>query len=59
MGDFLGELLTPGMSVDWKELLEETTGSALTAEPMLRYYAPLLEWLRKENKGRKATLAEI
>ena len=59
VGEFLRSILTPGMSVDWKELLREKTGSALSAEPMLRYYAPLLEWLKQENKGRKATLADI
>lgn len=59
VGEFLRGILTPGMSVDWKELLRETTGSALSAEPMLRYYAPLMEWLKKENLGRKATLADI
>jgi peptidyl-dipeptidase A len=59
VGDFLRTILTPGMSVDWKALLEETTGSALSAEPMLRYYAPLLDWLKEENQGRRATLGEI
>jgi peptidyl-dipeptidase A len=59
VGDFLRTILTPGMSVDWRELLEEKTGSPLSAEPMLRYYAPLLEWLKVQNKGRRATLAEI
>jgi len=59
VGKFLRTILTPGMSVDWKELLREKTGSVLSAEPMLRYYAPLLEWLKKQNKGRRATLASI
>jgi peptidyl-dipeptidase A len=59
VGSFLRTILTPGMSVDWKVLLEEKTGSELSAEPMLRYYAPLMEWLKKENHGREATLAEI
>lgn len=59
VGAFLRELLTPGMSVDWDELLRRTTGRPLSAEPMLRYYAPLLEWLKKENAGRRATLADI
>ena len=59
VGDFLRTILTPGMSVDWKELLKEKTGSALTAEPMLRYYEPLMKWLKEQNKGRKATLADI
>lgn len=56
VGDFLRTILTPGSSVDWRELLREKTGSALTAEPMLRYYEPLMEWLKKENAGRKATI---
>jgi peptidyl-dipeptidase A len=59
VGDFLRRMLTPGMSVDWRELLVETTGRPLSAEPMLRYYAPLLEWLQKENAGRRATLPEL
>lgn len=59
VGEFLRSILTPGMSVDWKELLREKTGSALSAEPMLRYYAPLMTWLKTENAGRKATLADI
>jgi peptidyl-dipeptidase A len=59
VGEFLRTLLTPGMSVGWDELLRETTGRSLSAEPMLRYYAPLLEWLRQENAGRTSSLAEI
>ncbi len=59
VGEFLRSILTPGMSVDWKELLREKTGSALSAEPMLRYYAPLMTWLKTQNAGRKATLADI
>jgi peptidyl-dipeptidase A len=59
VGAFLRTILTPGMSVDWKELLKEKTGSALSAQPMLRYFAPLMKWLKEQNKGRKATLAEI
>ncbi len=59
VGEFLRSILTPGMSVDWKELLRDKTGSALSAEPMLRYYQPLMKWLKQENQGRKATLADI
>jgi len=59
VGDFLRTILTPGMSVDWRSLLREKTGSALSAEPMLRYFAPLMEWLEQQNQGRRATLAEI
>jgi peptidyl-dipeptidase A len=59
VGAFLRTILEPGMSVDWKELLRAKTGSALSAEPMLRYYAPLMTWLKEQNEGRKATLADI
>lgn len=59
VGAFLRGILTPGMSVDWKELLRAKTGRSLSAEPMLRYYAPLMEWLRRENAGRTATLGGI
>jgi len=59
VGEFLRSILTPGMSADWRVLLREKTGSDLSAKPMLRYFEPLMAWLRKENEGRKATLAEL
>jgi peptidyl-dipeptidase A len=59
VGAFLRPILTPGMSVDWRALLVETTGSPLSAKPMLRYFEPLMTWLRVQNAGRKATLGEI
>lgn len=59
VGDFLREILTPGSSVDWRELLIEKTGSPLSAKPMLRYFEPLMAWLQKENAGRTATLGDI
>jgi peptidyl-dipeptidase A len=59
VGDFLRGILTPGASVDWKELLVESTGSPMSAKPMLRYFEPLMTWLQQENAGRKATLGDI
>ena len=59
VGEFLRTILTPGMSVDWRALLREKTGSELSAKPMLRYFEPLMGWLKQENAGRKATLGEI
>jgi peptidyl-dipeptidase A len=59
VGAFLSELMTPGASVDWRELLREKTGSDLTAEPMVRYFAPLHEWLQEQNQGRTHTLSEL
>ena len=59
IGDFLRTIMRPGSSVDWRTMLREATGSELSAKPMLEYFAPLMEWLKKENQGRKATLAEL
>ncbi len=59
VGEFLSSILKPGASVDWRELLLESTGSPLSAQAMLDYFAPLQEWLEKENAGRKATLAPL
>jgi peptidyl-dipeptidase A len=59
VGTFLKSILEPGASADWKELLVEKTGSPLSAKPMLRYFEPLMGWLKEQNKGRKATLADL
>ncbi|MDQ7066111.1 MAG: M2 family metallopeptidase [candidate division KSB1 bacterium] len=59
VGDFLKKIMQPGATRDWRELLRETTGEDLTAKPMLEYFAPLLDYLKKVNKGRKYTLQEI
>ena len=59
VGRFLDEIMRPGSSVDWRELLVRATGSELSAQPMLDYFAPLMEWLREENRGRRHTLAEL
>ncbi len=58
VGEFLKSIMAPGASRDWNEVLREKTGSELTAKPMLDYFAPLMEWLREQNKGRKYTLPE-
>jgi len=59
VGAFLSTILTPGMTVDWDVMLREKTGEGLTAKPMLRYFEPLMGWLKEQNKGRKATLGDI
>ena len=56
VGDFLKTLLRPGALVDGNRLLEEATGQPLTAQPMLDYFAPLMDWLRVQNAGRTATI---
>ncbi|MEO0558067.1 MAG: M2 family metallopeptidase [Bacteroidota bacterium] len=56
VGRFLKRILTPGATVDGNDLLRETTGSELTAAPMLDYFAPLMEWLQVQNEGREYSL---
>ena len=56
VGEFIRTLLRPGKTVDGNALLEQATGSGLTAGPMLDYFAPLMEWLKTENAGRVATI---
>ncbi len=59
VGKFLADIMRPGASRDWREVLKEKTGEDLSAKAMLRYFAPLLDYLKKENAGREHTLAEI
>lgn len=58
VGDFLKKVLRPGATKDWQELLRETTGEDLNAKAMLSYFEPLMDYLKKENEGRKYTLPE-
>lgn len=59
VGKFLADIMQPGASRDWREVLKEKTGEDLSAKAMLRYFAPLLDYLKKENAGREHTLVDI
>lgn len=59
VGKFLRSILEPGATRDWRELTREVTGQDLTAEPMLRYFEPLREWLQEQNSGRVHTLSDF
>ncbi len=59
VGDFLRKIMSPGSSRDWRAVLKETTGEDLSAKAMLRYFEPLMNYLKKVNAGRKYTLPEI
>jgi peptidyl-dipeptidase A len=59
VGGFLREILQPGSSRDWRELLREKTGEDLSAKAMLRYFEPLTDYLKKANEGREHTLEEF
>jgi peptidyl-dipeptidase A len=53
VGEFLRGIMRPGASRDWRVVLKEKTGEDLSAKAMLEYYAPLTEYLKKVNAGRK------
>lgn len=59
VGKFIADIMTPGASKDWREVLKEKTGSELSAKAMLDYFSPLMDYLKKENAGRKYTLPEL
>jgi peptidyl-dipeptidase A len=59
VGDFLKKIMSPGSSRDWRVVLKETTGEDLSAKAMVRYFEPLMAYLKKENAGRKYTLPEL
>lgn len=56
VGAFLKELLEPGATVDWRQLMKEKLGEEISAKAMLDYFEPLMEFLKKENSGRKYTI---
>ncbi len=57
-GKFLYDIMKPGASVDWRELLQTSIGSDMSAKPMVDYFAPLMDYLKEQNKGREHTLPE-
>ncbi len=59
VGKFISELTKPGATGDWRKLLKDKTGSELSAKAMLEYFEPLMDYLKKENEGRKYTLPAL
>ncbi|MBI2280422.1 MAG: M2 family metallopeptidase [Bacteroidetes bacterium] len=57
-GEFLQSLMYSGSSKDWRALMKEKLGSEMSAKPMLEYFEPLMQYLKKENEGRVHTLPE-
>jgi peptidyl-dipeptidase A len=53
VGDFLWNILKVGKTQDWRKLLRDATGEEISAKPMLEYFAPIMAWLQKENRGRE------
>ena len=48
-------VLETGANNDWRQLLKESVGSEMSAKPMLDYFAPLMAYLKEQNKGRTYT----
>ncbi|MDX5420965.1 MAG: M2 family metallopeptidase [Hymenobacteraceae bacterium] len=56
VGSFLRDIMYPGASADWRQMLQEKTGEELSARAMVAYFQPLMDYLKEQNKGRKYTL---
>lgn len=55
-GKFLWSILEKGKTVDWRQLMKDTTGEDINAKAMLSYYKPLMEYLQTANEGRKKSV---
>lgn len=58
VGDFLYKVMSPGASVDWRELQQKSIHSDMSAKAMVDYFNPLMSYLKRINQGRKYTLPE-
>ncbi|WP_347156993.1 M2 family metallopeptidase [Pontibacter chitinilyticus] len=56
VGKFLHDIMYPGASADWRQMLKDKTGEELSARAMVAYFQPLMDYLKEQNKGRKYTL---
>jgi len=55
-GAFIQKILSKGATEPWDKVLKDLTDKPISAKPMLNYYAPLMAYLQKVNKGRKKTV---
>lgn len=58
-GAFLKEILKVGATKDWRQLMQEQLGEDFSAQAMLAYFEPLMDYLKKENEGRQHTLPQL
>ncbi|MFN4239597.1 MAG: M2 family metallopeptidase [Erythrobacter cryptus] len=55
VGAKLNAMLEMGASRPWPDALEAFTGTRqMSGKAMMEYFAPLMKWLEKQNKGEKA-----
>ncbi len=57
VGEYLQAMLKLGMTRDWRQVLRDFTGEDLSARAMMDYYAPLMDFLKKENVGRDVSFS--
>ena len=54
VGQKLNAMLEMGASKPWPDALEAFTGSReMSGKAMIEYFKPLMDWLKKQNKGQK------
>jgi peptidyl-dipeptidase A len=54
VGTKLGAMLEMGASKPWPDALQAFTGSReMSGKAMIEYFKPLMDWLKKQNKGQK------
>lgn len=53
VGTFLYNIMKQGAARDWRTVIREATGEEFSGRAMLEYYAPLMEYLKEQNKGRE------
>lgn len=56
VGSFLKNVMGKGASVDWRKLLQSSIHADMSAKPMVDYFAPVMAYLKRINKGRVYTL---
>ena len=56
VGNFLKSVMNKGASVDWRELLQTSIHTNMSAKPMVDYFAPVMIYLKRINAGRVYSL---
>ena len=58
VGDFLRGILSLGATRDWRAVIQDATGEAISPRAMMAFYQPLVDALAKDNAGRTCSLSE-
>jgi peptidyl-dipeptidase A len=52
VGDFLRGILSKGATRDWRSIIKDATGEAISPRALMAFYAPLVEDVAKRNAGK-------